>query len=124
MAIDGPADARNLIHGGDTNRCDMTKAEMKKAVAQHARNVNGSRHRFRVTWTAREPRWSRARCLLSIEVYPGRPTTQPWTTVQILTPVRTTREQLLRLVDDAVDEFLREHGFNPSTAADPSKILA
>jgi len=112
------------IHGGDTHRCDMTKAEMEKAIAQHARNVNGSRHRFRVAWTAREPRWSRARCLLSIEVYPDRPTTQPWATVEILTPVKTTHEQLLRLVDDAVDEFLREHGFDPSSAADPSEILA
>ena len=102
----------------------MTKAEMEKAIAQHGRNLNGRAHRFRVTWAAREPRWSRARCLLSIEVYPDGPTTQPWTTVQVLTPVKTTREQLLRLVDDAVDEFLREHGSDPGSAAGPSEILA
>jgi hypothetical protein len=102
----------------------MTKVEIEKAIAQHARNVNGSRHRFRVAWTALEPRWSRARRLLSIDVCPDRPTTGLLATVQVLTPVRTTREQLLRLLDDALDEFLREHGFDPSTAADPSEILA
>ena len=101
----------------------MTKAEIEKAIAQHARNVNGSRHRFRVAWTV-EPRWTRARRLLSIDVCPDRPATGPLTTVQVLIPVRTTREQLLRLVDDALDEFLREHGVDPSTAADPSEILA
>ena len=102
----------------------MTKAEIETAIAQHARNVNGSRHRFRVTSTALEPRWSRARRLLSIDVCPDRAASALLTTVQILSPVRTTREQLLRLVDDALDEFLREHGFDPSTAADPSETPA
>jgi hypothetical protein len=39
--------------------------------------------------------------------------------VQVLTSVRTTREQLLSLVNDALDDFLRDHGFDASTPADP-----
>ena len=96
----------------------MTKAEIEVMIGQHARNVNGNPHRFRVAWAALEPRWSRARCLLSLDVYPERPKTGLWATVQVLTSVRTTREQLLSLVTDALDDFLREHGFDPSTPVD------
>ena len=96
----------------------MTKAEIEVMIGQHARNVNGNPHRFRVAWAALEPRWSRARCLLSLDVYPERPQTGLWATVQVLTSVRTTREQLLSLVTDALDDFLREHGFDPSTPVD------
>ena len=92
---------------------------MKVVIGQHARNVNGNAHRFRVAWIALEPRWSRARCLLSIDVCPERPRTGLWATVQVLTSIRTTREQLLSLVNDALDDFLREHGFDTSTPADP-----
>src|SRR6186713_3250112 len=93
---------------------------MQVAIGQHARNVNGDPHRFRVAWIALEPRGSRARCLLSIDVCPERPGTGLWATVQVLPSVRTTREQLLSLVNDALDDFLREHGFAASTPADPS----
>ena len=97
----------------------MTKAEIKVVIAQHARNVNGNPHRFRVASIALEPRWSRERCLLSIDVCPERPRTGLWATVQVLTSVKTTREQLLSLVDAALDDFLRDHGFDASTPADP-----
>lgn len=93
-------------------------------IGQHARNVNGNPHRFRVAWIALEPRWSRARSLLSIDVCPEHPRTGLWATVQVLTSVRTTREHLLSLVNYALDDFLREHGFEESTAADTSKLLA
>ena len=98
----------------------MTKAEIEAVIGQHARNVKGTPHRFRVGWIALEPRWSRARCLLSFDVCPERPRTGLWTTVQVLTSVKTTREQLLSLVDAALDDFLREHGFDASTPADPA----
>ena len=91
---------------------------MKVVIGQHARNVNGNPHRFRVAWLALERRGSRARCLLSIDVCPERPGTGLWATVQVLTSVRTTREQLLSLVTDALDDFLREHGFGPSAPVD------
>jgi hypothetical protein len=97
----------------------VTQAEIKVVIEQHARNVNGNPHRFRVAWIALEPRGSRARYLLSIDVCPERPRTGLWATVQVLTSVRTTREQLLSLVDDALDDFLREHGFDASTPVDP-----
>ena len=93
---------------------------MQVVIGQHARNVNGSPHRFRVAWVALERRWSRARCLLSIDVCPERPRTGLWATVQVLTSVRTTREQLLSLVNHALDDFLREHGLDASTPADAS----
>ena len=93
---------------------------MQVVIGQHVRNVNGEPHRFRVGWIALEPRWSRARCLLSIDVCPERPRSGLWATVQVLTSVRTTREQLLSLVDYALDDFLREHGFDASTPADAS----
>jgi hypothetical protein len=90
---------------------------MQVVIGQHARHVNGNPHRFRVAWIALEPRWSRARCLLSIDVCPERPTTGLWATVQVLTSVSITREQLLSLVNAALDDFLREHGFAVSTPA-------
>ena len=90
---------------------------MKAVIGERARNVNGNSHRFRVAWIALEPRWSRARCLLSIDVCPERPGTRLWATVQVLTSVRTTHEQLLSLVNGALDDFLREHGFAVSTPA-------
>jgi len=98
----------------------VTQAEMQVVIGQHARNVNGNPHRFRVAWIAFEPRGSRARYLLSIDVCPERPRTGLWAAVQVLTSVRITREQLLSLVNDALDDFLREHGFGASTPADPS----
>ena len=97
----------------------MTKTEIKVVIEQHARNVNGNPHRFRVGWIALEPRWSRARCLLSIDVCPEHRGTGLWATVQVLTSIKTTRAQLLSLVDAALDGFLGEHGFDASTPADP-----
>ena len=47
-----------------------------------------------------------------------------WATVQVLTSVRTTREQLLCLVNGALDDFLTQHGFHPSTPGDPGELLA
>ena len=47
-----------------------------------------------------------------------------WTTLDILTRTTTTHEQLLSLVNDASDEFLRAHAYGPSTAAAPREILA
>lgn len=104
----------------------MTKAEMEVAIEQHARTVNGNRHRFRVRWAALEPRWSStgARCLLAIDVCPEGGATGLWTTLHILTYATTTREQLLGLVNDALDENLREHGSDPSTAVDSNEGLA
>ena len=96
----------------------MTKAEMEVVIGKHARNVHGNPHRFRVVAVAVEPRGSRVRCLLSIDVCPERPGAGLWAPVQVLSPIRTTREQLLCLVNDAVDEFLHEHGFHASAPVD------
>ena len=102
----------------------MNKAEMKIALEQHARNVNGNRHRFTLRWAALEPRWTGARCLLSLDVCPERQVTGCWTTLHVLTDAHVTREQLLDLVNDALDEHLRAHGSDPSTSADAGQLLA
>jgi hypothetical protein len=107
------------------NRCDMTKAKMNVAVAQHARNVNGNLHRFSVRWAGVEPRWTTGgRVLLAVDVSPEHPTTGWWTTLHVLTSARTTREQLLSLITAAFDSHLREHGSDLSTEADQLRTLS
>lgn len=102
----------------------MNKAEMKVAIEQHARNVNGNRHRFIVRSVVFEPRWAGGRCLLSFDICPERPVAGCWTTLHVLTHARVTSEQLLDLVNDALDEHLRAHGSDPSTSADASQLAA
>jgi len=102
----------------------MDRAEMKIAIEQYARNVNGNRHRFTVRSVALEPRWTGGRCLLSFDVCPERQATGCWTTLHVLTHAHVTREQLLDLVNHALDEHLRAHGSDPSTSADAGQVLA
>ena len=103
----------------------MTEAETEVAIQHHARNVDGNLHRFSVRWGGREPGWAStgARRLLAIDVYPEHPTAGCWTTLHVLTQATTTRQELLGLVNDALDEHLREHGAGPSTTVDVDQLL-
>lgn len=87
----------------------MTKAEMKSAIDQHACTLDGTLHRFRLQWAATEPRWGRgAKYLLAIEVFcVGGAAPGPATTVHVMTRASIAREQLLHLVEDALNEHLR-----------------
>jgi hypothetical protein len=92
----------------------MLKTEIKTAIDHHSHWVRGIRHEFRLQWAALEPRWSSraARYLLAIEVLPeSRVGTS---TMHVLTHARTNRADLLRLVDDALQDHLCNT--RPSTA--------
>jgi hypothetical protein len=84
----------------------MLKAEMKKAIDHHSHCVGGVRHEFRLRWAALEPRWSSrsARYLLAIEVISDdRPDSA---TMHVVTRAGTNRTDLLRLVNDALEDYL------------------
>lgn len=84
----------------------MLKTEMKKAIDHHSHCVGGIRHEFRLQWAALEPRWSSraARYLLAIEVLPESRIGS--STMHVVTRAGTNRADLLRLVDDALEEHL------------------
>jgi hypothetical protein len=86
----------------------MGKADIKAAVDQHVYAMNGDLHRLRFQWAATEPRWiSRGeRLLVAIDVL-SQYSAQPLTTVHVMTRATATREELLKLIDAAIDEQLR-----------------
>ena len=94
----------------------MLKTEMKTAIDHHSHSVRGIRHEFRFQWAALEPRWSSraARYLLAIEVLPESRTGP--STMHLVTRAGTTRADLLRLVDDALEEHLDSKRPSPATA--------
>jgi hypothetical protein len=85
----------------------MLKTEIKSAIDQHSHYVGETRHQFRLQWAALEPRWSSrsARYLLAIEVV----TDSGSRLMHVLTRAGTTRADLLRLVDDALEDFLENN---------------
>ena len=103
----------------------MSNADVKAIIQQHARSVNGKLHRFRVKWSAIEPRWasSRARRLVAIDVYPDG-SAGCWATVNIFIDASTTREQLLDLLNIAFDEHAQKHDAKPSTAGGAGPLPA
>lgn len=86
----------------------MSKTEIVVAIDQHHRCVEGIRYQFKVLWAALEPRWSTRsrRYLLAIEVrsaaHVGSRTTH------VVAHARTTRADLLQLVNDALEQMLCE----------------
>jgi hypothetical protein len=101
----------------------MLKSEIKTAIDHHSHCVRGVRHQFKLQWAALEPRWSSrsARYLLAIEVLSDAGTGS--STMHVVTQAGTNRTDLLRLVDDALEDYLeREH---PATVrAYPSERTA
>jgi hypothetical protein len=99
----------NIVGGRDAERSDsyMLKTEIKTAIDQHSRSVRGVRHQLKLQWAALEPRWSSraARYLLAIEVF-SDPRPGP-STMHVVTRAGTSRTDLLRLVDDALEDYLR-----------------
>ena len=86
----------------------MTKVGIKAAIEQHSQGINGGLRQFKLQWIAVEPRWAsrEGRYLVAIEVLSDA-AKECAHTVHVLVRAATTSEQLLRLVDDAVDEQLR-----------------
>jgi len=84
----------------------MSKDTMAATVDHHSYMVGGVRYLFRLRWAALEPRWSSrsARFLLEIEARPE--TGSPSAIVHVMTHASTTRANLVRLVDAALEEQL------------------
>ena len=104
----------------------MRKADLPVVINQHVCAVNGTPHRVRLQWAATEPRFSReARYLLSIEVLSDG-SGMPITTLHVLTRARATQQELLHLVDDAVDEQMRRLRLEMGGTADAqhSEVIA
>ena len=105
-------------------RCAMRKAEIKAVVDHHVYAVNGTAHRLRLQWVATEPRFSReARYLLAIEVFSDG-SGMPITTLHVMTRARLTQQELLHLVDDAVDEQMRRLRLDMGGTAPCSEVIA
>ena len=88
----------------------MLKTEIRTAIDHHAHDVGGVRYRFRLQWAALEPRWSSraARYLLAIEVLSDARSGS--STMHVVTRAGTNRTDLVRLVEDALEDFLeRDH---------------
>ena len=96
----------------------MTKAEMKMAVRDHVYALNGHPHRLRLGCVATEPRFSRGRWyLLAIDLLPDGSETA-MTTVHVMTRATVTRQELLDLIDDVVDEQMRRVALETGGNAD------
>lgn len=93
----------------------MLKTEIKTAIDQHSHCVRGIRYQFKLQWAALEPRWSSrsARYLLAIEVFSEARLGS--TTMHVVTRAGTNRADLLQLVDEALDDYLR--GEHPATVS-------
>jgi hypothetical protein len=96
----------------------MLKTEIRTAIEAHSHDVQGVRYRFRLQWAALEPRWSSraARYLLTIEVLTDARSGS--STMHVVTRAGTNRTDLLQLVDDALEDYLkREHAATMSAYA-------
>ena len=100
----------------------MLQAEIQAAIDGHSHQVEGIRHQFKLHWAALEPRWSSRsrRYLLEIEV---RSDALGASTIHIVAHARTTSAELLRLVDDALEEHLTR-GASSTLAAYTSEVSA
>jgi len=91
----------------------MLKTEIRTVIDRHSHDVGGVPYRFRLQWAALEPRWSSrsARYLLAIEVLSE---TRPGSsTMHVVTRVGTNRTDLVRLVGEALEDYLeRAHPAN------------
>ena len=90
----------------------MSKTEIQTAIGQHHRCVEGIPYRFKVAWAAFEPRRPR-RYILAIEVLSEARVGS--SRMHIVAHARTTRADLLRIVDDALEDHLATGFFSAAT---------
>jgi hypothetical protein len=107
-SVGGPGDPwRALADRTPTESgAPMLKTEIKTAIDEHSHCVGETRHQFRLQWAALEPRWSSrsARYLLAIEVLSD--SHDGPRAMHVITRASTSRAELLRLVDDALEDLL------------------
>ena len=103
----------------------MSKTEIQVAIDQHHHCVEGMWYQFKVVWAELEPRWSTRsrRYLVAIDVLSEARVAA--SRIHIVAPARTTRADLLRLVDDALEEHLGcERVANSAPAHTPEMLRA
>ena len=86
----------------------MSKTEIQMAIDEHHHYVEGIRYQCQVLWAALEPRWSSRsrRYLVAIDVRSEARLSSK--TIHVPAHASTTRADLLRLVDDAVEHLVCE----------------
>ena len=86
----------------------MSKTGIQMAIDEHHLYVEGIRYQCKVVWAALEPRWSSRsrRYLIAIDVRSEARLCSK--TTHVLAHASTTRADLLRLVDDAVEHLVCE----------------
>jgi hypothetical protein len=98
----------------------MLKTAIQRTIDQHSHCVGEIRHQFRLQWAALEPRWSSssraARYLLAIEVFSDSQSGSRM--MHVITRAGTNRADLLRLVDDALEDLL-ENGYSSGLSGHP-----
>lgn len=102
--------AEALDPGAPMARGSMLKTAIRTAIDDHSHDVQGVRYRFKLEWAALEPRWSSrsARYLLAIEVFTDARSGS--STIHVMTRAGTSRTDLLRLIEDALEDSLEsEH---------------
>ena len=110
ITVPGTVAGEALIPGDPLPRCSMLKTEIRTAIDRHSHDVGGVQYRFRLQWAALEPRWSSrsARYLLAIEVLTDASSGS--STMHVVARAGTNRTDLIRLVEDALEDYLeREH---------------
>lgn len=95
----------------------MSKNEIQVAINQHRHSVEGVGYQFKVVWAGLEPRWSGRprRYAVAVEVLPDD--RDGSSQIHVVAQASTTRADLLRLVDDALELLIREsrHGAEAHT---------
>jgi hypothetical protein len=83
----------------------MTKTELIAIINQHSQTIDGLKYRFEVTAVVREPLWSGGlRYLFTVAaVVDGVPDTP---VIYLLTQARITKSDLLRLLENAMQDEL------------------
>ena len=86
----------------------MSKSEIQTAIDEHHQSAEGIRYQFKVVWAALEPRWSSRsrRYVVAIDVRSAVRIGSR--TIHIMAHASTTRADLLRLVDDALEHLVCE----------------
>ena len=86
----------------------MSKTEIQMAIDRHHHYVEGILYQFKVVGAALEPRWSSRSRRYLIEIDVRSDARVGSRTTHVLAHARTTRADLLRLVDDALEHLVCE----------------
>ena len=86
----------------------VSKTEIQTAIDEHHQSVEGIRYQFKVVWAALEPRWSSRSRRYAVAIDVRSAARVGSRTIHIMARASTTRADLLRLVDDALEHLVCE----------------